>query len=184
MSNQLSSRVQKVKPSATLAVSAKANELKDQGIQIVPMGSGEPDFDTPENIQQAGINAIKSGQTRYTAVDGTPALKAAIISKFKRENALDYTATEVMVSSGGKQVFYNLCQAVLNAGDEVIIPSPYWVSYPDMVILADAIPVIVETGLEQDFKITPKQLEDNITEKTQLFVINSPSNPTGAVSRV
>ncbi|CAC9572449.1 Aspartate aminotransferase (EC 2.6.1.1) [uncultured Gammaproteobacteria bacterium] len=181
MSNQLSSRVQKVKPSATLAVTAKANELKDQGIQIVPMGSGEPDFDTPINIQQAGINAIKSGQTRYTAVDGTPALKNAIISKFKRENALDYTTAEVMVSSGGKQVFYNLCQGVLDAGDEVIIPSPYWVSYPDMVILADATPVIVETGLEQDFKITPKQLENSITEKTKLFVINSPSNPTGAV---
>ncbi|SMN14095.1 Aspartate aminotransferase [Bathymodiolus heckerae thiotrophic gill symbiont] len=177
----LSNRVGKVKPSATLAVTAKANELKAQGIQIVPMGSGEPDFDTPKNIQQAGIDAIKNGQTRYTAVDGTPELKNAIISKFKRENSLDYTATEVMVSSGGKQVFYNLCQAVLDTGDEVIIPSPYWVSYPDMVILADATPVIVETGLEQDFKITPEQLENSITDKTKLFVINSPSNPTGAV---
>ncbi len=152
----LSDRVQKVKPSATLAVTAKANELKAQGIQIVPMGSGEPDFDTPKNIQQAAVEAIHNGQTRYTAVDGTPDLKNAIISKFKRENNLDYSLTEVMVSSGGKQVFYNLCQAVLDQGDEVIIPAPYWVSYPDMVILADATPIIVETGLEQDFKITPE----------------------------
>ena len=177
----LSDRVGKVKPSATLAVTAKANELKAQGIQIVPMGSGEPDFDTPQNIQDAAIAAIKNGQTRYTAVDGTPELKNAIISKFKRDNNLDYNSNEVMVSSGGKQVFYNLCQAILNTGDEVIIPSPYWVSYPDMVILADATPIIVETGLEQDFKITPEQLEANITSKTKLFVINSPSNPTGAV---
>jgi aspartate aminotransferase len=177
----LSKRVQKVKPSATLAVTAKANELKAQGIQIVPMGSGEPDFDTPKNIQQAGINAIKNGQTRYTAVDGTPALKQAIIDKFKRDNNLAFTNTEVMVSSGGKQVFYNLCQAILNKGDEVIIPAPYWVSYPDMVILGDATPIIVKTGLEQDFKITPTQLESSITAKTKLFVINSPSNPTGAV---
>ncbi|CAB9543936.1 Aspartate aminotransferase (EC [Bathymodiolus brooksi thiotrophic gill symbiont] len=179
--NILSRRVIKVKPSATLAVTAKANELKAQGIQIVPMGSGEPDFDTPKNIQEAAINAIKGGQTRYTAVDGTPELKNAIINKFKQDNDLSYTATEVMVSSGGKQVFYNLCQAVLDTGDEVIIPSPYWVSYPDMVILANATPVIVKTGLEQDFKITPEQLETNITDKTKLFVINSPSNPTGAV---
>ena len=145
------------------------------------MGSGEPDFDTPINIQKAAIQAINNGETRYTAVDGTPVLKQAIIDKFKRENNLDYSATEVMVSSGGKQVFYNLCQAVLNEGDEVIIPSPYWVSYPDMVILADATPVVVKTGLEQDFKITPEQLEANITDKTKLFIINSPSNPTGAV---
>jgi len=181
MPDFLSDRVQKVKPSATLAVTAKANELKAQGIQIVPMGSGEPDFDTPENVQQAGIDAIKNGQTRYTAVDGTPELKSAITQKFKRENNLDYTIAEVMVSSGGKQVFYNLCQAVLNEGDEVIIPAPYWVSYPDMAILADATPVIVKTGLEQDFKITPKQLEQSITSNTKLLVMNSPSNPTGAV---
>ena len=177
----LSRRVQKVKPSATLAVTAKANELKSQGIQIVSMGSGEPDFDTPINIQKAAIEAIHNGQTRYTAVDGTPALKQAIIDKFKRQNNLDYTDTQVMASSGGKQVFYNLCQAVLDNGDEVIIPSPYWVSYPDMVLLADATPIVVETGLEQDFKITPKQLEQSITDKTKLFIINSPSNPTGAV---
>ncbi len=181
MSEFLADRVGKVKPSATLAVTAKANELKAQGISIVPMGSGEPDFDTPINIQKAGIDAINSGQTRYTAVDGTPELKQAIIEKFKRENSLDYSMTEVMVSSGGKQVFYNLCQAVLNQGDEVIIPAPYWVSYPDMVILADATPVIVETGLEQDFKITPEQLEASINNNTKLLVLNSPSNPTGAV---
>ena len=181
MSEFLSQRVQKVKPSATLAVTAKANELKSQGIQIVPMGSGEPDFDTPVNIQKAAIQAINNGETRYTAVDGTPVLKQAVIDKFKRENNLDYTATEVMVSSGGKQVFYNLCQAILDKGDEVIIPAPFWVSYPDMVILADATPVEVETGLEQDFKITPEQLKANITNKTKLFIINSPSNPTGAV---
>ncbi len=177
----LSNRVGKVKPSATLAVTAKANELKAQGIQIVPMGSGEPDFDTPIHVQQAGIDAIKNGQTRYTAVDGTPELKNAIIEKFKRDNNLDYSPAEVMVSSGGKQVFYNLCQAVLNDGDEVIIPAPYWVSYPDMAILAGGVPVIVETGLEQNFKITPEQLTASITDKTKLFVINSPSNPTGAV---
>lgn len=181
MSAYLSDRVQKVKPSATLAVTAKANELKSQGVQIVSMGSGEPDFDTPETIQKAAIQAIKNGQTRYTAVDGTPILKQAIVDKFKRENNLTYTNTEVMVSSGGKQVFYNLCQAVLNQGDEVIIPAPFWVSYPDMALLADATPVIIETGLEQDFKITPTQLEANITSHTKLFVINSPSNPTGAV---
>jgi aspartate aminotransferase len=173
--------VQKVKPSATLQVTAKANELKSQGIQIVPMGTGEPDFDTPVNIQQAAAIAIKNGQTRYTAVDGTPELKQAIISKFKRENNLDFSATEVMVSSGGKQVFYNLCQAIINDEDEVIIPAPYWVSYPDMVILADGVPVIIQTGLNQNFKITPEQLENSITSKTKLFVLNSPSNPTGAV---
>ncbi len=177
----LSDRVKKIKPSATLAITAKANELKSKGVQIVSMGSGEPDFDTPENIQKAAIQAIKNGQTRYTAVDGTPILKQAIIDKFKRENNLIYTNTEVMASSGGKQVFYNLCQAVLNQGDEVIIPAPFWVSYPDMTLLADAIPVIIETGLEQDFKITPEQLEASITSNTKLFVINSPSNPTGVV---
>ena len=181
MSDFLSKRIQKVKPSATLAVTAKANELKAQGIAIVPMGSGEPDFDTPKNIQQAGIDAINNGQTRYTAVDGTPALKQAIMDKFARENNLTYGATEVMVSSGGKQVFYNLCQAVLNEGDEVIIPAPYWVSYPDMVLLADATPVVVETGLEQDFKITPEQLSNAINDNTKLLILNSPSNPTGAV---
>ena len=177
----LSDRVQNVKPSATLAVTAKATELKSQGIKIVPMGSGEPDFDTPLNIQQAGIQAINDGLTRYTPVDGTNDLKNAIIEKFKRDNNLNYSLTEVMVSSGGKQVFYNLCQSVINPGDEVIIPSPFWVSYPDMVLLADGAPVIVETGIEENFKISPEQLENAITDRTKLFVINSPSNPTGAV---
>ncbi len=181
MSAYLSDRIQKIKPSATLEVTAKANELKSQGIQIISMGSGEPDFDTPKNIQKAAIQAIKNGQTRYTMVDGTPILKQAIIDKFKRENSLIYTNTEVIVSSGGKQVFYNLCQAVLNKGDEVIITAPFWVSYPDMTILADATPIIIPTGLEQNFKITPRQLELNITNNTKLFVINSPSNPTGVV---
>ncbi len=181
MSDFLSDRVQNVKPSATLAVTAKATELKSQGIKIVPMGSGEPDFDTPKNIQQAGIQAINDGLTRYTPVDGTTDLKNAIIEKFKRDNNLNYSLTEVMVSSGGKQVFYNLCQSVINPGDEVIIPSPFWVSYPDMVLLADGVPVIVETGIEENFKISPEQLENAISDMTKLFVINSPSNPTGAV---
>ncbi|KAA0446978.1 MAG: pyridoxal phosphate-dependent aminotransferase [Candidatus Thioglobus sp.] len=179
--NILANRIGKVKPSATLAITAKANELKDKGIKIVSMGSGEPDFDTPKNIQDAAIVAIKNGQTRYTAIDGTPELKAAIINKFKNDNNLNYSDSEVMASTGGKQVFYNLCQAILNKGDEVIIPAPYWVSYPDMVLLADAKPVVVQTGLEQCFKITPVQLAAAITAKTKLFVINSPSNPTGAV---
>ncbi len=181
MSSILSNRVQKVKPSATMAVSAKANELKAQGVKVVPMGSGEPDFDTPSNIQKAAVDAIRGGQTRYTAVDGTAELKSAIREKFLRDNNLKYSANEVMASCGGKQVFYNLCQAILNKDDEVIIPGPYWVSYPDMAILADATPVIIETGLDQDFKITPEQLESSITKKSKLFVLNSPSNPTGAV---
>jgi aspartate aminotransferase len=181
MSSILSNRVQKVKPSATLAVTAKANELKAKGVKVVPMGSGEPDFDTPSNIQNAAVVAIRGGQTRYTAVDGTAELKSAIREKFLRDNNLKYSANEVMASCGGKQVFYNLCQAILNKDDEVIIPGPYWVSYPDMAILADATPVIIETGLEQDFKITPEQLESSITKKSKLLVLNSPSNPTGAV---
>ena len=164
-----------------MAVTAKANELKAQGIKVVPMGSGEPDFDTPSNIQKAAVDAIRGGQTRYTAVDGTAQLKSAICDKFMRDNELEYSANEVMASCGGKQVFYNLCQAILDEGDEVIIPAPYWVSYPDMAILADATPVIIETDLDQDFKITPKQLESSITEKSKLLVLNSPSNPTGAV---
>ena len=181
MSSILSNRVQKVKPSATMAVSDKAKELKSHGIQIISMGSGEPDFDTPTNIQKAAIKAIGNGETRYTAADGTPELKKAICEKFKRENGLDYLLTEVMVSCGGKQVFYNLCQAILNTGDEVIIPTPYWVSYPDIVMLADATPVFIEADLDQDFKILPEQLEASITSNTKLLVLNSPSNPTGSV---
>ena len=181
MSTILSSRVQKIKPSATIAVSDKAKQLKAQGVQIVSMGSGEPDFDTPVNIQKAATRAIGAGETRYTSVDGTPQLKKAICEKFKRENDLDYSVNEVMVSSGGKQVFYNLCQTILSKGDEVIIPSPYWVSYPDMTILADATPVFIEAGLNQEFKITAEQLESSINANTKLFVLNSPSNPTGSV---
>ncbi len=181
MSTILSNRVQKIKPSATIAVSDKAKQLKAQGVQIVSMGSGEPDFDTPVNIQKAAVKAIGAGETRYTAVDGTPQLKKAICEKFKRENGLNYSINEVMVSSGGKQVFYNLCQTILNKGDEVIIPSPYWVSYPDIVILANATPVFIEAGLYQEFKITAEQLESSINANTKLFVLNSPSNPTGAV---
>jgi len=181
MSTILSNRVQKIKPSATLTMSDKAKQLKAQGVKIVSMGSGEPDFDTPVNIQKAATMAISSGETRYTAVDGTPQLKKVICEKFKRENGLDYSVNEVMVSSGGKQVFYNLCQAILSKGDEVIIPVPYWVSYPDIVILADATPVFIEAGLEQEFKITAEQLESSINVNTKLFVLNSPSNPTGAV---
>ncbi|MBP7901173.1 MAG: pyridoxal phosphate-dependent aminotransferase [Gammaproteobacteria bacterium] len=178
---QLAHRVLAVKESPTLVVTARALELKRQGRDIISLGAGEPDFPTPAHIRQAGIEAIEAGKTRYTAVDGTPELKEAIVAKFKRENGLDYTAKQILVSSGGKQSFYNLCQAYLNEGDEVIIPAPYWVSYPDMVLLAGGSPVVVQAGIEQGFKITPEQLAAAITEKTKLFVINSPSNPTGAV---
>lgn len=178
---QLAQRVLAVKESPTLVVTARALELKRQGRDIISLGAGEPDFPTPVHIRQAGIDAIEAGKTRYTAVDGTPELKEAIVAKFKRENGLDYTAKQILVSSGGKQSFYNLCQAYLNEGDEVIIPAPYWVSYPDMVLLAGGSPVVVKAGIEQGFKITPEQLAAAITDKTKLFVINSPSNPTGAV---
>lgn len=178
---QLAARVLAVKESPTLVVTARALELKRQGRDIISLGAGEPDFDTPAHIKAAGIAAIESGKTRYTAVDGTPELKEAIVAKFQRENGLTYTARQILVSSGGKQSFYNLCQAYLNDGDEVIIPAPYWVSYPDMVMLAGGVPVVVQAGIEQGFKITPEQLAAAITPKTRLFVINSPSNPTGAV---
>ncbi len=178
---KLSTRVKRIKPSATLAITAKANALKQQGINIISMASGEPDFDTPDHIKKAAVDAIYAGKTRYTAVDGTPSLKEAIIQKFKRDNQLDYALDEIIVSSGGKQVFSNLCQAFLNPNDEVIIPAPYWVSYPDMVLLAGAKPVVVKTSLKNNFKITPKDLEKVITIKTKLLIINSPSNPTGAV---
>lgn len=175
----LSKRVQRVKPSPTLAVTARANELKAAGKDIIGLGAGEPDFDTPEHIKQAAIDAIQSGFTKYTAVDGTAELKQAIIDKLQRDNQLNYQADQVLVSCGGKQSFFNLAQAMLDEGDEVIIPSPYWVSYPDMVLLADATPVIVETELNEGFKITPAKLQAAITDKTRLVVINSPSNPTG-----
>jgi len=176
---RLSERVQNIKPSPTLAITAKAKELRASGKDIIGLGAGEPDFDTPDHIKAAAIEAINNGFTKYTAVDGTPELKQAIITKFKRDNGFDYNADQVLVSCGGKQSFFNLAQAMLNPGDEVIIPAPYWVSYPDMVILAGATPVIIEAGIEQNFKITPEQLEYAITDDTRLFVINSPSNPTG-----
>lgn len=176
---QLSQRVQKIKPSPTLAVSALVTKLKAQGRDIVGLGAGEPDFDTPEHIKAAAVEALKKGFTKYTAVDGTPGLKKAVIAKFKRDNGLDYTPDQILVSVGGKQSFFNLAQAYLNPGDEVIIPAPYWVSYPDMVLLADAVPVIVTGDQSQRFKITAKQLDKAITKKTRLVVINSPSNPTG-----
>ncbi len=179
MSLQLSDRVNKVKPSPTLAVGARAAEMRAAGKDVIGLGAGEPDFDTPDHIKQAAIEAIDNGFTKYTAVDGTPELKKAIINKFHNDNGLTYTADQILVSSGGKQSFFNLAQALLNPGDEVIIPSPYWVSYPDMVLLADGLPVIVEADQSQNFKLTPDQLRGAITDKTKLFVINSPSNPTG-----
>ncbi|MFU8838641.1 MAG: pyridoxal phosphate-dependent aminotransferase [Thiohalomonadaceae bacterium] len=179
MDTHLSHRVQRVKPSATLAITARAKELKAQGKDIIGLGAGEPDFDTPEHIKQAAIAAINAGFTKYTAVDGTPELKQAIIAKFKRDNALSYVPDQILVSCGGKQSFFNLAQALLDPEDEVIIPAPYWVSYPDMVLLAEGKPVILQAGLEQGFKITPAQLRAAITSKTRLVVLNSPSNPTG-----
>jgi aspartate aminotransferase len=176
---KLSQRVQNIKPSPTLAITARAAELRAEGKDVIGLGAGEPDFDTPEHIKQAAIQAINSGMTKYTPVDGTADLKQAIIKKFARDNGLDYEAKQILVSVGGKQSFFNLAQAYLQAGDEVIIPAPYWVSYPDMTLLADGKPVIIEAGQENQFKITPEQLEAAITDKTRLFVINSPSNPTG-----
>src|SRR5690606_29271058 len=176
---QLSDRVQRIKPSPTLAVTSRAAELRAQGKDIIGLGAGEPDFDTPDHIKDAAIEAIKAGKTRYTAVDGTPGLKKAIIEKFKRENGLNYEANQILVSSGGKQSFFNMALALLNDGDEVIIPAPYWVSYPDMVLVAGGEPVIINTTVDSRFKITPAQLEAAITPKTRLFVINSPSNPSG-----
>ena len=181
MDIHLSKRVQSIKPSPTLAVTAKAKELKAQGKDIVGLGAGEPDFDTPDHIKDAAIQAIRDGQTKYTAVDGTPELKNAVIAKFQRDNGLDYQGSEVLVSCGGKQSFYNLAQALLNPGDEVLIPAPYWVSYPDMVLLAGAVPVFLSTGLDRGFKVTPTQLERSITASTRLVVLNSPSNPAGTI---
>ncbi len=177
---ELSARVQRVKPSPTLAITARAAQLKAAGKNIIGFGAGEPDFDTPDHIKAAAIEAINAGFTKYTAVNGTIELRKAVVAKFARDNQLEYTPDQILVSVGGKQSFYNMAQALLDKGDEVIIPAPYWVSYPDMVLLADATPVIIESGLEQGFKITPAQLEAAITPKTKLMVINSPSNPSGA----
>ena len=179
MKISLSRRIQRVKPSPTLAVTALADQLRAEGRDVIGLAAGQPDFDTPDYIKQAAIEAINKGYTKYTAVDGTAGLKQAIINKFKRENGFDFTADQILVSVGGKQAIYNLCQTLLNEGDEVIIPAPYWVSYPDIVKLADATPVIVEADISQSFKITAEQLAQAITDKTRLFILNSPSNPSG-----
>ena len=176
----LANSLSNIKPSPTIAVSMKAAELKAQGKDIISLGMGEPDFDTPENIKQAAIEAIKKGDTKYTAVDGTAALKKAIIAKFKRENNLEYKPSEIIVSTGAKQVIYNALVASLNAGDEVLIQAPYWVSYPDMVLLAGGTPVIVDSKARNNFKITPQDLAAKITPQTKWLILNAPSNPTGA----
>lgn len=177
----LSTRVQAIKESPTLAITAKAGKLKAEGRPIIGLAAGEPDFDTPLHIKEAAKKAIDDGFTKYTPVAGTPGLKKAIVNKFKSENGFDYAINEVIVGVGGKQTIFNLCLAVLNQHDEVIVPAPYWVSYADIAMIAEATPVIVECGIEQGFKLLPAQLEAAITQKTKLFMINSPSNPTGAV---
>ena len=176
----LSATLSRVKPSPTVAVTTLAQELKAQGRDVIGLGAGEPDFDTPDNIKQAAIAAIHAGKTKYTAPDGMPELKAAVCAKFARENGLSYTPSQVSVATGGKQILFNALLATLNPGDEVIIPAPYWVSYPDMVLLGGGTPVIVECGLEAGFKMTAEQLEAAITPKTKWLIFNSPSNPTGA----
>ena len=176
----ISDSLKRIKPSPTIAVTQKAKELKAAGKDVIGLGAGEPDFDTPDNIKKAAIDAIKAGDTKYTAVDGTKDLKEAIVKKFKRENNLNYTTDQVTVGAGGKHVIYNLMMATLNKGDEVIIPAPYWVSYPDMVLLAGANPIVIECSEEQGFKLSAKDLEAKITNNTKWLILNSPSNPTGA----
>jgi len=176
----LSRTLARVKPSPTIAVTTKAQELKAAGRDVIGLGAGEPDFDTPQNIKDAAVAAIAAGKTKYTAVDGLPELKQAICAKFKRDNGLEYKPSQVSVSSGGKQVLYNALIATMNPGEEVIIPAPYWVSYPDMVLLAGGTPVVVECQIEQNFKMTPEQLDAAITPNTKWLIFNSPSNPTGA----
>ena len=170
----------RVRSSPTGAVLALAERLRAEGRDIISLGAGEPDFDTPQHIKDAAVRAIAEGQTKYTPIDGKAELKAAIQRKFARDNQLDYDVSQIIVTSGGKQALFNLCIALLGPGDEAIVPAPYWVSYPDMVLLAEAKPVIVETGIEQEFKVTPDHLEAALTEKTRLVILNSPSNPTGA----
>jgi len=176
----VSNSLKRIKPSPTIAVSQKARELKAAGKDVIGLGAGEPDFDTPDNIKKAAIDAINKGDTKYTAVDGTPALKKAILDKFKRENNLDYLPEQISVGTGGKQIIFNAILATVNPGDEVIIPAPYWVSYPDIVLLAGGTPKIVKCSEKNNFKITPGELEKNITNKTKWIIINSPSNPTGS----
>ncbi len=180
-SQVLSQRVQAIKESPTLAITAKAGKYKVEGRPIIGLAAGEPDFDTPQHIKDAAIAAINAGYTKYTPVSGIPALKQAIVNKFKTENSFDYTVNEVIVGVGGKQTIFNLCLAVLNKGDEMIVPAPYWVSYADIALVAEATPVIIDCGIEQGFKLLPAQLEAAITPKTKLVMFNSPSNPTGAV---
>lgn len=180
MSLTVSRRVQSVKPSPTVALTGRVAQLKAEGRDIIGLGAGEPDFDTPAHIAEAGIEAIRKGFTRYTPVEGNADLKDAIIAKFKRENGIDYKRNQIIVSTGAKQTIYNLIMAVINPGDEAVIPAPYWVSYPDIVMLADGVPVMPYAGPDQGYKITPAQLEAAITPKTRLFILNSPSNPTGA----
>ena len=177
---ELAARVSRVKPSPTVALTGRVARLKAEGRDIVGLGVGEPDFDTPAHIADAGVEAIRSGFTRYTAVEGVPELKDAIIEKFRRDNAITYTRPQILVSTGAKQTIYNLFMAVIDPGDEVVIPAPYWVSYPDMVLLAEGVPVMPYAGPEQGYKITPGQLERAITPRTRVFMLNSPSNPTGA----
>ena len=179
MDLKLSDRIQNIKPSPTLAVTNRAAELRAAGKDIIGLGAGEPDFDTPKHIKDAAIKALENGFTKYTAVDGTPSLKKAIIDKFQRDNGLSYEPNQILVSCGGKQSFFNMALALLNAGDEVVIPAPYWVSYPDMVRIAEGTPVIIETTQVNRFKLTAEQLEAAITPKTKLVVLNSPSNPSG-----
>ena len=176
----LSATLDRVKPSPTITISTKAAELKAAGLDIIGLGAGEPDFDTPDNIKAAAVKAIADGKTKYTAPDGMPELKRAICEKFLRDNALTYTPAQVSVGTGGKQILYNALVATLNPGDEVVIPAPYWVSYPDMVLLARGTPVIAETSVQTNFKLTADQLEAAITPQTKWFIFNSPSNPTGA----
>ncbi len=183
MTDFVSNLVKKVKPSATIAVSMKAAELKRAGKDVIGLGAGEPDFDTPDHIKKAAIEAINSGQTKYTAVDGTVELKQAIINKFSRENGLNFSLNQILVSCGAKHSISNLLTAVINPEDEVIIPAPFWVSYPDMVVLAGGKPVVLSTNQEQNFKISPEQLESAITNKTRLVMLNTPSNPTGKAYR-
>ena len=180
MPTSLSKRVQRVKPSPTLAITARALALKAEGKDIIGLAAGEPDFDTPAHIADAGVEAIRKGMTRYTAVDGTPELKDAIIAKFKRDNGLEYKRNQILVSSGAKQTCFNVCAALLDPGDECIIPAPYWVSYPDMALLADGVPIVINANAAAGYKITPKQLAAAITPRSKLIFINSPSNPTGA----
>ena len=177
----LATRLSNIKPSPTMAISTKAKEMKAAGVPVIGLAAGEPDFDTPDFIKEAAYQAIKDGQTKYTAVDGTPALKAAVAAKFARENGLDYAAkTEISVGTGGKQVLYNAFMAILNPGDEVLIPAPYWVSYPDMAILAEGTPTFVTGPADKGFKVQPEDLRAALTPKTKIFILNSPSNPTGA----